>query len=112
MASSITTEDNSMSTTAPAAARTAYATDSNAAADLVAAVRERAGSYAARAAEIEESRGIPPDIVDEFRRIGIFRMLTPRSHGRLEFDLWGSLQVVEESEAAILSKSSLIQSFI
>jgi alkylation response protein AidB-like acyl-CoA dehydrogenase len=51
------------------------------------AVEELAPSISARAAEIEAGRRIPPDLIATLRRIGIFRMAAPRSHGGLEFDL-------------------------
>jgi alkylation response protein AidB-like acyl-CoA dehydrogenase len=51
------------------------------------AVQELAPSISAQAAEIEAGRRIPPDLIAILRRIGIFRMAAPRSHGGLEFDL-------------------------
>jgi alkylation response protein AidB-like acyl-CoA dehydrogenase len=47
-------------------------------------VDELGPTLAARAREIEALRTVPEDIIDRLREIGIFRMLTPKSHGGLE----------------------------
>jgi alkylation response protein AidB-like acyl-CoA dehydrogenase len=61
---------------------------------LLADIRDLAPGITARAAEIEEGRRIPPDLVETLRSIGIYRMLVPRSHGGLELDLPSALEVV------------------
>jgi indole-3-acetate monooxygenase len=58
-------------------------------------IRALAPEITARAAEIEAGRRIPPDLVDKLRSIGIFRALTPRSHGGLEIDLPPAIQIME-----------------
>jgi alkylation response protein AidB-like acyl-CoA dehydrogenase len=58
----------------------------NAAKGLLADIRELAAGIAARAAEIEADRRLPPDLVEALRSIGVFRMLVPRSHGGLDRD--------------------------
>lgn len=63
---------------------------------LIARIRELAPAIAARAEEIETSRRIPADIAEQLRQIGVFRMMTPRSHGGLEFDYPSILEVLIE----------------
>jgi len=53
---------------------------------LLAEIERLAPSIGARSAEIEQLGYIPADIVDELRRIGIFRMFVPRERGGLELD--------------------------
>jgi alkylation response protein AidB-like acyl-CoA dehydrogenase len=57
-------------------------------------IDELAPEIAARAAEIEAGRRIPPDLVETLRSIGVFRMLVPRSHGGLELELPAALEVI------------------
>jgi alkylation response protein AidB-like acyl-CoA dehydrogenase len=66
----------------------------NAARRLLAEIRELAPGIAARAAEIEDARRIPPDLVETLRSIGVFRMFVPQSHGGLELDLPAALEVI------------------
>src|SRR5882724_5408264 len=66
----------------------------NTAKRLLADIRELAPEIAARAAEIEAERRIPPDLVQALKSIGIFRMFVPQSHGGLEVDLPTALEVV------------------
>ena len=61
---------------------------------LLADVEGLAGEITARAGEIEAGRRVPLDLVDTLRSIGVFRMMTPRSHGGLELDLPSALEVV------------------
>ncbi len=61
---------------------------------LLADIRELAPGIAARAAEIEAGRRIPPDLVQALKSIGIFRLFVPQSHGGLEVDLPTALEVV------------------
>jgi alkylation response protein AidB-like acyl-CoA dehydrogenase len=61
---------------------------------LLADIRELAPGITARTAEIEAGRRIPVDLVETLRSIGVFRMLVPRSHGGVEFDLPTALDVI------------------
>jgi indole-3-acetate monooxygenase len=61
---------------------------------LHAEIRRLAPAIAARAAEIEAARRIPPDLVTTLRSVGVFRLLAPRSHGGFEFDLPTALDVL------------------
>jgi indole-3-acetate monooxygenase len=70
------------------------------AAQLLTAVRDLAAELAARAEEIEAGRRVPPDIIDRLRRIGIYRMLVPRSHGGLELSVPDVVPVLEALAAA------------
>jgi alkylation response protein AidB-like acyl-CoA dehydrogenase len=53
-----------------------------------------APELAARAPELEEARRTPPDIVEQLRSIGVFRMYTPKSHGGPELDFPTTLEVM------------------
>ena|SRR5712671_7994386 len=55
----------------------------SAAKSLLADIQSIAPDIAARAAEIEAGRGIPIDLVEALRSVGVFRLLVPRSHGGL-----------------------------
>ena len=63
-------------------------------------VREFAPSLAARAPEIEAARRLPPDVVQQLKTLGVFRMLLPRSHGGLEIDFPPSVDVLAALAAA------------
>jgi indole-3-acetate monooxygenase len=63
---------------------------------VLAAVAELAPRLAARAAETEAGRRLPPDLVDELRAAGCFQMMLPRSHGGDEVDLVTAARVLEE----------------
>jgi alkylation response protein AidB-like acyl-CoA dehydrogenase len=65
-------------------------------ADLMAAVRALSPRIAERSSEIEDGRRVPLDLIEEMRRIGIFRMLAPRQYGGLDLDLVDTLPVLEE----------------
>jgi alkylation response protein AidB-like acyl-CoA dehydrogenase len=64
--------------------------------DILAAVRDLAPTIAARADEIEQGRRVPPDLVDQLRTAGCFRITVPRSHGGAGLDLITQLRVNEE----------------
>lgn len=64
--------------------------------DVLAAVRELAPSIRARADEIEAVRELPEDLFEQLKAAGVFRLLTPRSHGGLEAGLMASIDVLEE----------------
>ena len=61
---------------------------------MLADIASLAPEIVARAAEFENARRIPLDVIDELKSIGVFRMLVPRSHGGLEFDLPTALNIV------------------
>ena len=67
---------------------------------LQSAVRELAPTISARSVEIESGRRIPPDLLDQLIAAGLFRMLTPRSHGGLEIALPLSMEIIETVAAA------------
>jgi alkylation response protein AidB-like acyl-CoA dehydrogenase len=60
---------------------------------LRADIRAWGPEIAARAAEIEAGRRIPPDLVEALKSIGAFRLFIPRSGSGLEFDLPRALRV-------------------
>ncbi len=61
---------------------------------LLADIRKLAPQFSARAAEFEAARRIPRDVVETLRSIGVFRMLSPRSHDGLELELPDALEVL------------------
>jgi alkylation response protein AidB-like acyl-CoA dehydrogenase len=63
--------------------------------NLLAAIQELAPAITARSAEIEAGRRVPPDLVEQLRSIGVFRMFAPRSHGGMELDLPSGLRIIE-----------------
>ena len=63
--------------------------------DVLDATRELAPTIAARAAEIETARRMPPDLLDDLRRVGCFRGLLPRTHGGLGADLPEAMRIIE-----------------
>jgi alkylation response protein AidB-like acyl-CoA dehydrogenase len=67
---------------------------------LFEAVRALAPALSARSAEIEAQRRIPPDLLNQLIEAGLFRMLTPRTHGGLEIDLPASMEIIEMVAAA------------
>jgi alkylation response protein AidB-like acyl-CoA dehydrogenase len=68
---------------------------SNQAETLLNAVREFAPNISARSAEIEAGRRLPPDLLAELVSLGLFRMLTPKSHGGMEIDFPTSMEIIE-----------------
>jgi alkylation response protein AidB-like acyl-CoA dehydrogenase len=63
---------------------------------MIQAIREMRPRLDSRAREIEAARRVPADILDELRRLGVFRMNVPRSHGGLELPLRQSCEVLAE----------------
>ncbi|MEJ0017182.1 MAG: acyl-CoA dehydrogenase family protein [Acetobacteraceae bacterium] len=61
---------------------------------LLADIRQLAPHIAARAAEFEAGRRIPPDLIDTLRSLGMFRMFAPRSRDGLEMALPEALDVI------------------
>jgi alkylation response protein AidB-like acyl-CoA dehydrogenase len=70
------------------------------AADILDQVKAMAPDIAARSAEIEASRRVPPDLLDRLKAAGCFRLLLPASHGGAEADLVEAMQVGEELSRA------------
>jgi alkylation response protein AidB-like acyl-CoA dehydrogenase len=62
---------------------------------LLNAVREIAPKISARSAEIEAGRRMPPDLLADLIAAGLFRMLTPKSHGGMEIDFPTSMEILE-----------------
>ena len=69
------------------------------AAELLAAVRDLAPSIRERGDEIEATEHIPADLNDQFKEIGLYRMLLPRAYGGDELSLIESLPIIEEISA-------------
>ena len=55
-----------------------------------------APTIAARAAEAEEARRIPADILQMLKSVGLFRMTAPLIHGGLEFDLPAIARILQK----------------
>jgi alkylation response protein AidB-like acyl-CoA dehydrogenase len=64
------------------------------------AVRALAPSVRSRAGEIEQGRCLPADLYHELKAAGVWRMLTPRSHGGDEVGLTTSMEVLETLSVA------------
>ena len=62
----------------------------------LAAARDLAATIAAAAPAIEESRRVPPALVQQIARAGLFRLLVPAELGGLEADPLTLLDVLEE----------------
>jgi alkylation response protein AidB-like acyl-CoA dehydrogenase len=72
----------------------------NQAETLLTAVRDLAPRISACSVEIESARRMPPDLLAELIAAGVFRMLTPRSHGGMEIDFLTSMEIIETIAAA------------
>ena len=71
---------------------------------VIHAVRQLAPSILDRAAEIETGRRVPPDLVDELRAAGCFRLVRPATHGGLEAsipDAMRSLESLARADASV-----------
>ena len=76
----------------------------DAAAHLIAALRDLAPGIAERSREIEDGRRVPRDIADTLRRLGLFRTLLPRSLGGLELtapDVVEMLQILAAADSSV-----------
>lgn len=62
---------------------------------VLAAVDELAPAIAARGDEIEQARRLPPDLVDQLRAAGCFRLTVPASHGGAGLGLPAQLRLNE-----------------
>lgn len=67
----------------------------NQAETLLNAVRDFAPKISARSAEIEAARRLPPDLLADLISLGVFRMLTPKSHSGMEIDFPTSMEILE-----------------
>src|ERR1700726_3692897 len=59
------------------------------------AVRELSPKIRAAADEIEQGRRLPPHLVQEMQRAGVFRMAMPRTWGGPELDFLSQMRVIE-----------------
>jgi alkylation response protein AidB-like acyl-CoA dehydrogenase len=59
------------------------------------AVRELAPSIRARADELEQERQMPADLFEALKEAGVWRFLTPRSHGGLQGGLVPAMELLE-----------------
>lgn len=64
--------------------------------DALAAARELAPKLSARAQEAEQLKTLPPDLVEDARRAGLFRLALPRVLGGLELPPAELVEVIEE----------------
>lgn len=64
-------------------------------AKVLQAVYDLAPVISARSEEIEAARRLPPDLLDQLKAAGCFRMFVPRSHGGDEVDLRTGMAVLE-----------------
>jgi len=62
---------------------------------VLTAARELGPVIAARAAEVEAARRVPPDLVGQLIDAGSFRVLMPRTYRGADADLAGGLRVIE-----------------
>jgi alkylation response protein AidB-like acyl-CoA dehydrogenase len=63
-------------------------------------VRAIAPAIRAAADEIEQARRLPPHVVSELQRGGVFRMAMPHEWGGPELDFLAQMRVIEELAAA------------
>jgi alkylation response protein AidB-like acyl-CoA dehydrogenase len=63
--------------------------------DLISRAEAITPSLRARAADLDEARQLPADLVTELKEAGFFRMFVPRSHGGHEVDLRTGMTVLE-----------------
>ena len=59
------------------------------------AVRQLTPSILDRAGEIEAGRRVPPDLLDQLRAAGCFRLVRPTTHGGLEASIPDAMRVLE-----------------
>jgi indole-3-acetate monooxygenase len=64
------------------------------------AAHELAPKIRAAAGEIEQGRRLPPPLVEEMQRAGVFRMAMPRAWGGPELDFLSQMRVIEELSIA------------
>src|SRR5579862_4735699 len=67
----------------------------NQAETLLNAVRDFAPKISARSADIESGRRLTGDLLASLISLGLFRMLTPKSHGGMEIDFPTSMEIIE-----------------
>jgi alkylation response protein AidB-like acyl-CoA dehydrogenase len=68
--------------------------------DVLDAVNGLTPAIRARAEEIEAARCLPADLAEDLRSAGVFRMLTPASHGGGQVGLVRSMEVLEAISVA------------
>ena len=61
---------------------------------VLADVRALADQLKPRSAEFEAARRMAPDVVEQLKEIGVFRMYAPRSYGGLELDFPMTLEIM------------------
>jgi alkylation response protein AidB-like acyl-CoA dehydrogenase len=59
------------------------------------AVRQLGPSILDRAGEIETARRVPPDLIEELRAAGCFRLVRPTTHGGLEASIADAMRALE-----------------
>jgi alkylation response protein AidB-like acyl-CoA dehydrogenase len=59
------------------------------------AVRQLSPSILDRAAEIESGRRVPPDLIEDLRAAGCFRLVRPATHGGLEAAIPDAMRALE-----------------
>src|SRR5688572_5354358 len=59
------------------------------------AVRLLSPSILDRAGEIETGRRVPPDLIDDLRTAGCFRLVRPATHGGLEASIPDAMRALE-----------------
>jgi alkylation response protein AidB-like acyl-CoA dehydrogenase len=72
----------------------------NAASAIQQRIHELLPTLRSRSREIEELRRIPPDVVEQLRATGIFRMNVPRDHGGPELSTLEQVAILESLSAA------------
>lgn len=75
-------------------------TMTDAAGQILEAVRDLAPTIRARAEELEAQRSLPADLFGDLKAAGLFRMLVPRSHGGEEVGLVASMEILETLSTA------------
>lgn len=63
--------------------------------EVLAAVEALAPTIAARAADVEASRRVPPDLLQQLVDAGCFRILLPASHGGIQADIADAMRMLE-----------------
>ncbi|HZF55187.1 MAG TPA: acyl-CoA dehydrogenase family protein [Polyangiaceae bacterium] len=59
------------------------------------ALRDLLPLLAARGSDIEKARRLPPDLLDQLKSAGVFRMFVPESHGGYGLDLRAGMDILE-----------------
>jgi alkylation response protein AidB-like acyl-CoA dehydrogenase len=59
------------------------------------AVRDLLPVLTARGSDIEAARRVPPDLLDQLKSAGVFRIFLPESHGGFGLDLRAGMDIIE-----------------